>query len=401
MKYLLPHNLLRRQSNQFYTTIMIRSLALGMILIFEPIYMYNYFNHSLPITLLFFGLIHGIFSLIAVLGAKIMSRFGFDWAMLISHLFFFIYYIALTFITASYLLVPLAIIAKAIGMSLFWPSYHTNFARFSKGNHQGEEVGKKNIAVILPRVLGPFIGGLILSQFNYTFLFIAVLVVLLLSAVPLFMTREKNEVYTDGYQKAWSRIFKKKNFHTSIAFTASSIETGINNYIWPLFMAILSISYISIGSITSFSLFISALFIFYMGKICDSDKRTKALNIGSFLTSIAWIIKFFVITPFSAFLSHSFYKITRTSATIPYQTFFYEKATLRGGEADEFILYREITVNAVRFISLAFLALLFTFIPQINLAFVIAALASLGFVLIAKQPDIKDKNLILFPEEEE
>jgi hypothetical protein len=321
--------------------------------------------------------------------------------MLISHSFFFLYYLLLTFINFSVLLVPLAIIAKGIGMALFWPSYHINFTRFSRGNRQGREVGKKNIAANFPQVLGPIIGGIILSCFNYTFLFTAVLGILLISAIPLFMTREKKEIYSDGYQKAWSRIFKKRNINTSIAFVCDSIEVGINNYLWPLFMAVLSISYLSIGGITSFSLFLSVVFIFYIGKISDTDKRTRVLSLGSLLTSFAWLIKFFVATPLSAFLSHSFYKISKTSAVIPFQTFFYEKASARGSEADEFILYREIVINSVRFLSLLFLALLFFFIPQINIAFIIAALASLGFVYIAKTPKLKNEKIMLFPEEED
>ena len=391
---------LKKQSNQFYTSIFLRFLAIGMILIFEPIYLYSYFNQSLPLTLIFFALIHGIFSFLAVFGARIMSKIGFDWAMLISHFFFLAYYIFLVFINFSFLLVPLAIIMKAFGMAFFWPSYHINFTRFAKEDHRGTEVSKKNIAFALPNILGPAIGGVILFNFNYPFLFVFVLIILLISAIPLFMTKEKNEIYSDGYREAWKRIFKKKNIKSTIAFSCESFEAGINNYLWPLFMSILSISYVSMGGIVSFSFFISMLFILYMGKISNTSKKIKALNIGSLLTSLSWIIKFFVATPFSAFLAHSFYKICRTSANIPFQTFFYEKASIRGSEADEFIVSREIIVNFVRFLSLSLLALIFLVIPQMNIAFIIAAISCLGFIFISKSSKIKKNSLMLLSEGE-
>ena len=400
MKSFSLSHFLKKQSNQFYISIFLRSFAVGMILIFEPIYLYSYFNQSLPLTLIFFALVHGIYALLVVFGAKIMSKIGFDWAILTSHFFFLAYYVILVFVNSSFLLVPLAIIMKALGMTFFWPSYHINFTRLSKKDHPGTEVSKKNIAVILPTILGPVIGGIILFNFNYSFLFASVLIVLLISAIPLFMTKEKNEVYSDEYKKAWGRIFKKRNIKSTIAFSCDSIEAGINNYLWPLFMSVLSISYVSMGGIVSFSFFISMLFILYMGKISNTSKKIKALNIGSLLTSLSWIIKFFVVTPFSAFLAHSFYKICRTSVSIPFQTFFYGKATIRGPEADEFIIYREIIINVVKFLSLSLLALIFLIIPQINIAFIIAAVSCLGFVFIGQPSKTKKNNLMFLLDEE-
>jgi len=385
--------LLKKEANQFFISISIRSLALGMILIFEPIYLYFYFGESLSLTLLFFGAIHGLFGILAVFGGKIMAKIGFDWAMLASHFFFFGYYLLLSLIYFSTLFVPLAIILKVIGMTLFWPSFHTNFARFSRDGYRGREVGKKNVAVVAPTVLSPVIGGFILASFGYPALFAAVLAVLLASGVPLFFNKEKHEIYTDSFKKAWQRIFKRENRKSSLAFASDAIELGINVYLWPLFMALLAIDYISMGGITSFSIFVGALFTLYMGKVSDTTRRPKLLNIGSLLTSISWLLKYFVATPFTAFLAQTFYKICRASASIPFQTFFYEKAALKGSQADEFIIYREIVVNISRFFSLFILAGVFLVFPKVNLSFILAAIISLGFMFLNNSPKLSFKNL--------
>ena len=380
------HYFLKKEANQFFISVSIRSLALGMILIFEPIYLYFYFGKSLFLTLLFFGAIHGLYGLLAVFGGKIMSKIGFDWAMLTSHFFFFSYYLLLAFIYSSTLFIPLAIILKVMGMMFFWPSFHTDFTRFSKDGRRGKEVGKKNIAVLIPTVLSPVIGGWILTAFGYPALFASVLVVLLASAIPLFFTKEKREIYTDTYQKAWQRIFKKENRRFSLAFASNAAELGVNIYLWPLFMSLLMISYISMGGITSFAIFVAALFTFYMGKISDTVHRPRLLNIGAFLTSISWLIKYFVTTPFTAFLAQAFYKICRASASIPFQTFFYERAAQKGHEADEFIIYREIIFNLSRCFSLIFLAFVFLIFPKVNLGFILAAVVSFGFTFLGKPP---------------
>jgi MFS family permease len=390
------HYFLRRETTQFFTSIAIRSLALGMILIFEPIYLYLYFGNSLSLTILFFAAIHGIYGLLAVYGGKIMAKIGLKHAMLFSHFFFFGYYLSLFFLYQhqSFLLVPLAIILKGIGMTLFWPAFHTDFVRFSERGYQGREVGKMNIAFSAPVIISPIIGGLILSAAGYSGLFTTVLVVLLASAIPLFLSKEIHVVYSDSYQKAWGRIFKKENQKTSLAFVASGVEVGVNSYLWPLFMFILAIGYAQMGGITTFALGVAAIFTLYIGRISDVIiNRIWFLNIGSFLTSMAWIIKYFVITPFDAFLAQTLYGICRTSASIPFQTLFYGKASLKGAEADEFIVYRETLLNISRCFFFIILAGVFFIFPKINIAFIIAALFSLGFMFLGIPPKFKLKEL--------
>jgi len=79
---------LKRESTQFFVSVAIRYLALGMVGIYEPIFIYLYFNRSLPLTLLFWAGVYGLFGLLVVLGGKTMARIGLKHAMLISHFSF-------------------------------------------------------------------------------------------------------------------------------------------------------------------------------------------------------------------------------------------------------------------------------------------------------------------------
>lgn len=382
--------LLRRKATQFFTSIAIRSLALGMVLIFEPIYLYFYFGKDLSLTVLFFAAIYGIFGLTAVYGGKIMAKVGLRRSMLFSHLFFFGYYFSLYCLPHSFLLIPSAIILRAVGMTLFWPAFHTDFVRFSEKKHYGKEVGKLNIVYSVPTVISPIIGGWILTTFNYPALFTTVLVVLFASAIPMFFSKEAHIIYTDSYQKAWARIFKKKNKKISLAFASAGAESGISIHLWPLFMAILAIGYGTMGGIVTFALGVTMIYTLYMGKMSVRIiDRVKFLNIGSFLTSIIWIIKYFVVDAFSAFLAHTLYRLFRATADIPLQTFLYEKANLKGAEADEFIVYREIVFNLSKCFLLIILAGVFFIFPKVNIAFIIASVFSLGFMLMGVPPKFK------------
>ncbi len=275
----IVHYLLKRKANQFFVSIAIRKLAIGMVTIFEPIFFYLYFGKSLSLTFLYFAAIFGLYALLAVYGGKIMAKIGVKHSILVSHFFYFGYFLCLYFLEASVWLVVAAIILRALGHLMFWPPFHTDFVRFSEEDDRGKEVGELNIASLAPSIVAPTIGGMILAGFGYSVLFVVILVTLFSSAIPLFFSQEDHEIYTDSYEKAWGRIFKKGNRTLSIGFASYLMESGINRFGWPLFMFVLAIQYDTMGWITTLAIAISMFFSYYLG-----NYRIK-FNAPSFWTS--------------------------------------------------------------------------------------------------------------------
>jgi len=383
--------LLKRDVTKLYIATAIRNLSLGMVSIFTPIYLYIYFENSISLTLLFFGVMFGLHGMFVVMGGKIMAKIGSSKSMLLSSFFYIGYFLALFFIYESFLFAPAAIIAGAVGMTLFWPAFHTDFVRFSSKERRGQEAGRINIAMLLPTILSPLVGGMILTAFGFPALFVVVTIVLFSSAIPLFYSQERLEIYTDSYTNAWRRIFKKENRNTSIGLLTEGIEIGIHFYVWPLFLFLLAISFSQMGGIASFSFVVSSLLMLYAGRISDTQERPWLLNIGAVWTSIAWILKYFVTTPFSALLAHAIYEMSRAAARVPFWAFFYEKAALKEEEADEFIVYREILINVGRFFFFSILAAVFFLFPglQIQTIFFIAAVLALGLMFLGEPPKVQ------------
>lgn len=380
----------KRDVDKFFIAIAIRNLAVGMVLIFEPIYLYLYFNRDLSSTLFYHAALFGLYGLFSVLGAKLLQRFGPNRVILASYFFFIAYYIALLLFPQSFLFVPLAVFVGSIAMALFWLAFHVDFVRFSSAKNRGKEVSKAGVATLFPMVAAPFIGGWILASFGYPMLFVAVLVVLLASAIPLAYTTETHEVYTDSYGKVLRKIFSRERWRTTLAFVSFGTEISIVAFIWPLFMFIAAIGFTAIGGITSVALLASGVFILYIGKLSDTAERPWLLNVGAIWSSLAWIIKSFVNTPFDALLSHLIYKVARGAAAIPFQTFFYEKAAASPQMADEFIVYRTVIIALTRFLFFSVLAIIFWFFPDIPLRYVffIGALSALGLMLLQSRTKI-------------
>jgi len=388
------HYFLRRESAQFFVSVAIRYLALGMISIFEPVYLYLYFDRSISYVFLFWAAFSGIFALTVVFAGRLMARIGLKKTMLLSNLFFFGYYICLFFIKDFFLLVSLAIILRAIGSSLFWPAFHTDFIRFCKARRRSESVGIMSAMCLMAGIISPIVGGIVLAGLGYMALFTVVLVTLFVSMFPLFLSKERHEVYTDSYKQAWKRIWKNKK--VSLSLISLGIEGGVDIFIWPIFIFTLGVTYQEMGGISTFALLASALLALYMSKRTVKKGGFKFLKIGPMLLAIAWAIKYFVINTISAFFAQSIYRIVKTSTLVPFRTILYNEAAAKRGQADEFIVYREIILNLSRFFFFMFLAGIFFIVDQINLSFIIAAIASVGFSFLSKpglfSSQIKKKN---------
>jgi len=303
--------------------------------------------------------------------------------MLFSNFFYFAFYICLFFVNASFLMLPLAIIMRAFGSALFWPAFHTDFIRFTEGEHRALGVSKMSIVSLCAGIASPILGGLILAGLGYGGLFTVVLITLFASSFPLFLSKERHEVYTDSYKKAWSRI--KKNKDVSFALGSLSIEAGIDFFVWPVFLFTLGITYRQMGSISTLALLVAAFFAWYIGRLTYRGNKNILLNIGSILLAIACVIEFFVKDVVSAFLAQNFYRISKTSALVPFRTILYEKAAAKKSQADEYIIYREIIMHITRFFFFMFLGTMFLFFPiPIRYIFFISAIASLGYTFLAK-----------------
>ncbi len=381
---------LKRESDRFFVSIAIRGFALGMITLFVPIYIYEQFG-SLSFAFFFFAGVYGLKALLAPLGGHIMMRVGIKKAILLSHPFFWGFYISLLFFNISWLFVPLAMILYVLGLICFWPAYHTNFSRISKKRQLGEDLSRLNFVSAIPGILAPTVGGVIVLFYGYPTLFIVVLCVLFSSVIPMLLSPEVHQTYSDSYLQAYKRVFKKSNRGHNIAFSALGVEGAINAFVWPIFLNILAIGSFAIGGIATLALIVSMFFTLYMGRITDKMNRTKLLAIGSVLTVGAWIGKFFVISPSSAFLAQGFYRFARTSAGIPQQAILYEKAKDKGEEIDEFFIYRDIIIAISRFLVLAILGFIFFFIPEMNIKFVflLAGMFSLCFVFLGEVSELK------------
>jgi len=345
------HFLKNRELNELYISIAIRAFAVSLIGVFIPIYFYQqgYSFFSIFLFYAFWSLTHLLFSLPS---AKISSKLGLKHSILLSIPFLILFFFFLY--TLENFNWPLPILSIFIGLStsLFWLSYHIDFAKFSSKKNRGKQVGFSKIIIAVFSVLGPIVGGIILTFAGFGILFIIVSVLLIGSVIPLFFSREIHESSSFSL-KGFFRGQKIKDILSYIGF---GIEGKIGAVVWPLFIFIFIFSekYISLGLVSSLTLGVALISVIFIGKFSDIYRR-KILKIGSVFNAVIWIAKSFIITPIQVFITDAFYGVSRVTMDVPFDAINYDKA--KEEERVKIILQREMYTHIG--IILLFLVLMF------------------------------------------
>jgi predicted MFS family arabinose efflux permease len=150
---------LKREILELYASTTIKYFALSLISIFEPVYLYTLITY----TVVFFAV---------PLGGKLAVRFGFEHCIFYSVPLLIIYYLILYSISFLPILFFIAPFFIAFHKILFWPAYHANFVYYGNKSRRAMEISSIKGLVYLVAIIGPIIGGIILTFFGFKIFFV-------------------------------------------------------------------------------------------------------------------------------------------------------------------------------------------------------------------------------------
>jgi len=309
------HFLHNRELSELYASISLRSFALSFIGVFIPIYLIQE-GYAIASVFLFYAIASAVHAIVIIPAAKICSRYGFKHSILFSIPFLIL---ALIGLYSLHLFAPLFyIVPMLFGMSggLFWMGYHLDFTIFSNKKHRGKEISFAHILFMLFSAAGPFVGGLTVFFFGFKIMFMLSSVILLLSTIPLFISKDTHRSFKFSLEKP----FEKRKIKDLLAFLGLGIETSVGNVIWPIFIffMIFGEKYTSLGSVTTFSIVFSSIFITIIGRFSDKNRRLT-LKLGVAANALVWIVRTFVSTVSQVFIIDAFYGVTKISKNIPFE----------------------------------------------------------------------------------
>lgn len=315
---------MRPQIRELYVSTVIMNFGVLMVLIFEPIYLYT-LGYGLGHIALFFSIVYVVYFFIMPFGAHIAKEFGYEHSIYLSTFAFIAYYAVFYFIRDVPLFFYLAALLYAIQKTLYWPAYHADFARFANRAEDAREVGGIDAVVLLVNIIAPFLGGVLLKFFGFSVLFTVISVIILLSNVPLLITREVFVPKPFPYLLAYQNLLKPENRKLVVSYLGYAEEL-IALVIWPIFMISLVKDFLGLGSIVAFAAFVTALFSLYVGRRSDFRSKRSMLITGTFVYSLLWFQRAFVTRPIGVLFSDTLGRIGKEMVSVPIVSLTYEDA---------------------------------------------------------------------------
>ncbi len=375
-----------------YINNLMRTLAWSLGGLFSPLYVFllGYEQKSLvaglKVVILAIVVERVAVTLLSLPLGKLVFRLGFKWSILLGSLLLSVYFLLPAIFDRSLGLILLMSVLSAFAVLIYWTARLSLMSMDGDRSHYGHDVSYLAITERLVSILGPFVGGYIVTIFGFKGLFAVVTIVSIISALPMFfMTDHK---ITDGISVAGLLRFikDKKNRHLNVAFLGQGLNNSIDGFFWPVFFFLVIGSYELIGGITSVITALTIVVVYSAGRKFDKERAAGGdLDEKSFTLATIWMVVLTIIRPLFAgvasIIGYSFFLGSIVPFWwIPHDSYLYS-AGKRAESPLAFYSYREIVYSVGRFLPIVALFFVLDFVSQGFLWWLIFALAALGILM--------------------
>ncbi|MDE1903769.1 MAG: hypothetical protein KGI46_07925 [Alphaproteobacteria bacterium] len=179
-------------------------------------------------------------------------------------------------------------VVGALAGVFYWPSYHTFFATLGDHEYRGSQVGVRQVLMGIAAVLGPAVGGVMLTRFGPWVAFGTASAVQTLAAVPLFAVRQPpvaRQSPRRAYAAAWSgvRLFVADGWMISGASLAWDIT---------VFRALQS-RFDQFGGVLALAALAGALGCVVLGRFIDLGHARRVIAFNAAMLSTGVLLRTF------------------------------------------------------------------------------------------------------------
>lgn len=375
-----------------YINNLMRTLAWSLGGLFSPLYVFllgyeqNGLIAGLKIVILAIVVERVAVTLLSLPVGKLVFRMGFKWSILFGSLLLSVYFLLPSIFPRSLALIVIMSIVGAFELLFYWIARLSLMSMDGDRSHYGHDVSFMAITERLVSILGPFVGGFLVTRGGFSNLFAVVTVVSVISALPMFFIRDHK--ISDGISFSGLMEFLKnrENRHLNLAFFGQGLNNAIDAFFWPIYFYLVVKSYETIGGISSVITALTIVVVYLAGRRFDrqramgGDKDEKSFTlVGIWLSVLS-----FIRPLFSGVVGLAGYSLTYGVLVpfwwIPYDSYLYS-AGKRSKSPLAFYAYREVVYSIGRFgVVLPFFFFL-DVIPERLLWWVIFGLSAVGILM--------------------
>jgi MFS family permease len=336
-----------------YINTALRTFAVSLVGIFVPVFLFlkaqgvwgKDISFGIYGVILYFAIKRFSVIMFLIPAAKIISKLGFRWSIFSANLLLVVLLALLSLTQINFWIIPLAAVVNGFQGPLYWLSYKTLFAREGVLSSLGREVGLSAISTQIAAIAGPVLGGVIITVWGFSAMFIVALIVVVISGIPFFFMPHHEHKYTASLIGVVEWLKNRKHWNEELSFLGRHINASIYGLFWPIYVFLVLDSFEKQGLAASLALVASAAMVYVAGRMFDRKHSKKAFNFGILLTSLAWIARGFVrslnqlvAVETSANAISPFYWVT-------FDSLVYERAREKDEKVIVFMVGRELVVS--------------------------------------------------------
>jgi predicted MFS family arabinose efflux permease len=276
------------QLEELYLTAALMDFAGAAIALFEPIFLWT-LGYGVRQIMMFYLLLYGAYFFLLPLGGKFVARFGPERSIMVSTVCLVGYFLALMGIQTYSVLFMVAPLLFALQKTLYWPAYHFEFMRYSPKQERGRDFSGIWTITTLMYVLGPISGGLVVKFFGFTPLFIGAAAIILLSSLPLFVTKNQPKQETYSYWKSLVLPFRRRYLKSTLGYLGLGGEL-IGMTIWPIFIFLIYGDLFNLGLLVGAAALVTAVATLVAGKWTDRTAKRHVLMTGAIGEAVTWLL---------------------------------------------------------------------------------------------------------------
>lgn len=367
---------IKKELGEIYLNKIIEGFAISMIGIFIPVYLLT-LGYPLYVAILFMSISWMTSFFAGPFSGKLSSIVGFKHTILYRAPIFIIFLLMLVAVQAFPSPLPIALIG-GISLAMYWVPLNAEFAKNADKIHQGQEIGNLVAMPYMAAMLAPTLAAFILQSLGFPVLFMLVIVLVIFSVVPLFLSSDYKE---KGFRIRSFKFFANRRLNTYF-FLKGFLYAG-EFMMWNI-LVFLQFGVLVLGIAASLSGLGTIVLTFFMGRFNNKpERRKKLIRIGGIFYALTWITRIFVSTPLEAFILSFIGGLLLIFIWIPVYSLFCDYA--RDNGILRSTVSREMWLNMGRFLPAMVIGLVLFVnpVPYIfELFFVMAALVSLVFFII-------------------
>lgn len=270
----------------FYASVFLFNFASSILQIFIPLYLFGK-GFSIGLILLFFA-VSQIGRLVSLpICAHLSSSLGAKKNLVLAYIFTIFYFLLLQGIKDVSLIFWLSALLFGLTQAFFWLPYLIHQSKISPNEKRGRIAGRLMIYSAIASAIGPFLGGLLIAQYGFSYAFFSAILIIIPAIGLLLITPEVSKIRKIKF----SLVNVRKVYPDLIANGFFNFQAFLSFTVWSIFIFIIIPRYQTIGFIQTVSLFISLSALYLVGKWTDKFNRGKILFLATVSNSAVGVLR--------------------------------------------------------------------------------------------------------------